>query len=410
MPPYGSSRASFAQVDLGDPRFFTKADFHDVFRQLRDHAPLHWNPDGTEPGFWSVTRHADCLVVQRDARTFSSAATNVLGPHRWDSDEGSGRMLNATDAPRHTELRKLVSRFFTPRALARLEPYLRDVISGALEPAVSAEECDFVEVVQMLPVASIATVLGVPRDDWDLLLRLTSSAFGSADRDYRGASTPRATARQSHAHLLAYCRRLIRERLRQPRDDDIVTLLAVAERDGRLTAEEAMLFFDLLMLGGNETTRHGAVGALVALIEFPGQWRTLRENRQLLDSAVDETLRWTSPSRHVLRRANRRFTMHGRVVEPGQDVVIWHVSANRDERVFRDPDRFDVERTPNPHLAFGSGPHFCLGATLAKLELRVFLDELMSRVSRAELLAPPSLLSSSVIGGVKHLRVRLRGT
>lgn len=394
------------QADLANPQTFADDGFHAIFRHLREHDPVHWNHQGSEPGFWSVTRHADCVRVLKDPGTFSSAATNVLGPHRWDTDQGSGRMLNATDPPRHTELRRLIGRHFTPRAVAGLEPYLRSVAAASLDEAAGAGECDFVDVVALLPVASIAALLGVPREDWEILLRLTTSAFGSSDRDYQTSASARATSRQAHARLLLYCRDLLRQRQRQPRDD-IVTLLATARGDGRLSGEEAMMFFDLLMLGGNETTRHGAVGALLALMDFPAQWRRLRDNRQLLPGAVAETLRWTSPSRHVLRRAKRPVILRGRQIGAGQDVVIWHVSANRDERVFAQGDVFNMDRSPNPHLGLGAGPHFCLGASLATLELTVFLDELMSRIAAAELLEPPSWLASTVISGVKHLNVRL---
>ncbi|HEY9391282.1 MAG TPA: cytochrome P450 [Mycobacteriales bacterium] len=396
-------------LDLADPKLYLDHDFHRLFGWLRQHDPVHWNPDGVEPAFWSVTRYADCETVQKDTTNFSSAATNVLGPHRWHGDEGSGRMLTVTDPPRHTELRQLVNRSFTARAVAPLEPYVRTVVGRSLDQAVETGECDFVDVMAMLPVATIAALLGVPEADWALLLRLTGTAFGSADQDYRTSASARATSAQAHAQLLLYCQDLMGQRERSPRDD-IVTRLVDARRAGRLGEEEAMLFFDLLLLGGNETTRHGAVGALLALMEFPGQWRRLRADRRLLTTAVGEVLRWVSPSRHVLRRAVRDVRLHDQRVRAGQDVVVWHSSANRDERVFPDAHVFDVGRTFNPHLALGSGPHHCLGAALAKLELRVFLDELCDRVGSAEMIEPPAALSSTVINGFKHLRVRLRPT
>ncbi|MFG1653250.1 cytochrome P450 [Micromonospora sp. NPDC049275] len=383
--------------------------FHRLFKQLRDHDPVHWNADGVEPGFWSVTRYEDYLRVQKDPTSFSSAATNVLGPHRWHGDEGSGRMLTHTDPPRHTELRQLVSRSFTPRAVASLEPYLRSVISDALDGAIADGECNFVDVVAMLPVASIAALMGVPQEDWGLLLRLTGAAFGSADQDFQTSPSARATAAQAHAQLLLYCQDLMRQRREAPRED-IVSRLVEAERAGHLSEEDAMLFFDVVMLGGNETTRHGAVGALLAFVEFPDQWQQLREDRRLLGSAVAEVLRFVSPSRHVLRRAVRDVQLRDRTILAGQDVVVWHASANRDERTFADPDRFDITRTANPHLGLGAGPHYCLGAALATLELSVFLDELCRRVSAATLLDRPTQLSSTVINGYKHVRVQLHSS
>ncbi|MGW7574972.1 cytochrome P450 [Streptomyces sp. NPDC054765] len=401
-----SAKAVLDQIDLADPQLFAGPGHHRVFRLLRDHAPLHWNPEGSEPGFWSVTRYEDCLAVQKDGATFSSAGTNTLGAQRWTGDEGSGRMLTHTDGPRHTELRQLVNRAFTPRAVARLEPYIRSVIRQSLDEAVEQREVDFVDTVALLPVASIAALLGVPQEDWALLLRLTTAAFGSADQDLQTSPSARASAAKAHAQLLLYCQDLMSQRRASPRED-IVTSLVEAQDKGLLDEEDAMLFFDLLLLGGNETTRHGAVGSLIAFIEHPEQWQLLRSDRGLLNTAVGEVLRYVSPSQHVLRRAERDVELHGHQIKAGQDVAIWHFSANRDERVFAHADRFDIARTHNPHLALGSGPHYCLGASLATMELRLFLDELCERVGSATMIEPPVRLASTVISGFKNLRVQL---
>jgi cytochrome P450 len=393
-------------IDLADPALHASDRIHEIFRYLRDHEPLFWNPERREPGFWAVTRYEDCVRVLKDAAGFSSAQTNVLGVHRVFGDKGSGKMLNATDPPRHGDLRRLVNRCFGPRAVAGLEPYLRQVVADALEPALERERTDLVDVVALLPVAGISALLGVPQEDWGMLLRLTTMAFGSADAEFQLTPDVRANMAQAHGRLLIYCRSLIETR--REGGDDIVATLARAEQDGVLSEEESALFFDLLLLGGNETTRHGAVGGVVALVEFPEQWARLKEDRSLVDTAVDELLRWTSPSRHVLRRATRDVELHSRVIRAGDDVVVWHASSNRDERAFPDADRFDVGRVPNGHAAFGSGPHYCLGAPLANLELRVFLDELLDRVAEVEPLAPPERLVSAVISGIKHFPVRLR--
>ncbi|MFD9721152.1 cytochrome P450 [Streptomyces sp. NPDC059076] len=398
--------AVLGQIDLADPHFFAGSTVHRVFRLMRNHAPLHWNPEGVEPGFWSVTRHQDVLAILKDKSAFSSTGTNVLGQQRWKGDEGSGRMLTHTDPPRHTELRQLVNKSFAPSAIARLEPYVRSVISTSLDTALEAGECDFVDTVALLPVASIAALLGVPQEDWNTLLHLTSSAFGASDEDYRTSSSARVSAAQAHAQLLLYCQDLMDQRSRDPRDD-ITTRLVQAQQAGLIDEEDAMLFFDVLLLGGNETTRHAAVGALLTFAEFPEQFELLRHNREWLTPAVGEVLRYVSPSRHVLRRAVRDFDMHGRTIEAGQEVVVWHASANRDERVFAAADSFDVTRRANPHLALGAGAHYCLGSSLANLELRLFLDELCNRISGVEILEPPGRLASTVVSGFKHLRVRL---
>uniref|UniRef100_A0AAU3IAD1 Cytochrome P450 n=1 Tax=Streptomyces sp. NBC_01393 TaxID=2903851 RepID=A0AAU3IAD1_9ACTN len=402
-----SARSALDHIDLADPQFFADPGYHRVFRYMRDHEPLHWNPEGTEPGFWSVTRYEDCMAVQKDSVTFGSTGTNVLGPQRWTGDDGSGRMLTHTDGARHTELRRMVNKSFTPRAIAKLEPYLRSVISQSLDEALEQREVNFVDTVSLLPVASIAALLGVDKSDWGLLLQLTTSAFGSADQELQTSPSARASAALAHAQLLLYCQDLMDQRRTSPRDD-IVTRLVEAQNAGQLTEEDAMLFFDLLLLGGNETTRHGAVGTLLAFMEYPEQWERLRADRSLLTTAVGEVLRYVSPSKHVLRRAEVDVELHGRQIKAGQDIAIWHFSANRDARVFDAPDTFDIGRTHNPHLALGSGPHYCLGAALATMELELFLDELCNRVGAASMIEPPARLASTVISGFKQLKVELR--
>ena len=393
-------------IDLADPAFFAEQDFVACFRRLREESPLHWNPDGKEPGFWSLTRYDDCARVQKDPVTFSSEVTNTLGQHRWTGDHGAGRMLTHTDGQRHTELRGIVGRAFTPRAISALEPYLRSVVKETFEQALEQRQVDFVETMAMLPVASIAALLGVPRADWPMVLKLTTAAFGAADRELGMSRDARIAAAAAHTQLLLYCQDLMEDRRRQPRED-IATRLVQAQEDGRLTEEEAMLFFDLLLLGGNETTRHGAVGALLALIAHPEQWAALRREPALLDSAVQEVLRYVSPSRHVLRSVTTDIELYGQKVRAGEQIVIWHSSANRDAAAFDRPDDFRLDRDPNPHLGLGSGSHYCVGASLATLELRLTLEALSAMVGSARVLEPPVPLASTVINGFKQAMVEL---
>lgn len=393
-------------TDLGDPAFFTRTDVTAFFRRLREEEPLHWNPEGSEPGFWSLTRHEDCQRVQKDPATFVSTVTNTLGQHRWTGDHGAGRMLTHTNGKRHTELRGIVSRSFTARAIARLEPYVRSVVDETFRDALAQGEVDFVETMAMLPVASIAALLGVERHDWKLVLGLTTAAFGAGDDELRMTPRARVSAAAAHTQLLLYCQDLMEARRKEPRDD-IATRLAEAQDDGRLSEEEAMLYFDLLLLGGNETTRHGAVGALLALMEQPEQWAALRARPELLDTAVPEILRFVSPSRHVLRSVSVDVEMHGRVIKAGDHVVVWHSAANRDAAVFDRPDELVLDRFPNHHLGLGNGSHYCLGAPLATLELRLTLEALSTVVGSATLLEQPVPLASSVINGVKRMMVRL---
>lgn len=394
------------RIDLADPAFFAEQDYHALFAVMREHAPLHWNPEGLEPGFWSLTRYADCAMALKDSETFSSAGTNVLGPQRWLGDHGSGQMLTHTDGGRHTELRALVNKAFTARAISRLEPYVRSVVDESMDQALAVGSAEFVDTMAMLPVTSIAALLGVPREDWRHLLSLTTAAFGSADQDLQLSATARASAAAAHAQLLLYCQDLMEVRRSDPQDD-IATRLGQAQRDGVLTNEEAMLYFDLLLLGGNETTRHGAVGTLLALMEHPDQWSLLRSRPDLIGGALNEVLRFVSPSKHVARRVERDVELHGQTMRAGDEVVIWHSAANRDAAAFQDPDRFDVTRGAAHHLGLGAGSHYCLGASLAALELRVVLEALVDRVSDARLVEPPRRLASTVISGYKSVRVEL---
>lgn len=371
---------------------------------MRDEYPLVWNEPASEPGFWSVTRHADCVRIQKDTENFSSEQPNVLGPQRVAGDPGVGKVMNAVDPPRHTGLRSLVRRSFTPRKIAELEHYVRLLTADLLAESLEASSCDFLSLVSVLPVASVSALLGVPIEDWRLMLEMTGTAVHS-----EGAHTPEqvlTAAAQAHGQLMIYCRGLVEARRKDPRDD-VVSLLAAAEQDGHLTEEEVLLFIDLLMLGGNETTRHAAAGGALAFAEYGGELDRLRADERLLAPAVEEVLRWTTPSKHVIRRAKADARLHDTTIRAGEDVVIWYAAANGDDREFADPDTFDIGRTPNNHLTFGSGIHFCLGSALARLELRVFLEELAAQVGSIDVLTPPRLVPSATVRGLRDLHVRL---
>ncbi|WP_327031009.1 cytochrome P450 [Micromonospora sp. NBC_01740] len=350
-----------------------------------------------------MTRYDDCVRVQKDTASFTSVQANVLGPQRVHGDPAAGKVMNVSDPPRHTQLRRLVSRSFTPRRINQLEPYLRAVAADAIETALETTSCDLVKVISVLPVAAISALLDVPPDDWNRMLEMTSAACATVEAT---DEVGRAAVTQAHSALLLYCRELMTQAPAEP-GDNVISQLIQAEEKGELTEEEVLLFFDLLMLGGNETTRHAAAGALLALIEFPDQWDRLRQDPRLVRPAVDEILRWTTPSKHVIRRARHDLELQGRTIRANDDVVIWYASANFDERAFADPDRLDLGRTPNEHLALGSGSHFCLGSALARLELSVFLEELVARVASAEILTPPRRMASTTINGLRDLHVRL---
>ncbi len=317
--------------------------------------------------------------------------------------------MNAMDPPRHTEFRRLVSRSFSPRVIAECGGYVRSVAQDLVADAMGLESCNFPRLVATLPVASISALLGVPLADWKFVSDMTSAACGTHGEEVVGEPA-RTVAAHAHSQLMLYFREHMARRREEP-TAGVVSVLVEATSAGHLNEEEALLFIDLLILGGNETTRHAATGAVLGLSQFPEQLRLLRENPSgdLFDSAVEEILRWTTPSKHVIRRPRSDVELHGETIRAGEDIVVWFIAANRDEREFNDPDRLDLCRTPNNHLALGAGTHFCLGSSLARLELRIFLEEFASHVRAIDVLVPPRPIASATINGIRDLYVRLDG-
>ncbi len=395
-------------VDLSDPGLFATGDPHAAFARLRDSPGLYWNRERSGPGYWAVTRYADAVAVYRDTASFTSTRGTILGPNRGAADPAGGRMLVMTDPPYHGRLRAVLGRGFTPRIVQRLERRLEAEVRVLLERAVRAGRCDFVaDVAARVPVVLICEMMGVPQADWELMYRLTSAAF-SSDVPEAGASAAAVRAASAHAEILGYYANLLAHRRRDPRED-LVSVLATAEVEGRrLSDRDVLLNCDNLIVGGNETTRHAAAGGLLALVQHPGQLERLRGDPALLEAAVEEVLRWTTPGMHVLRTAAAGAVVGGQSVGEGQQVVVWNISANRDEPAFPDAGAFDVGRRPNRHLAFGVGEHFCLGAALARMELRILFGELAARVASVELLGPAERLRSSVVCGLRRLPVALR--
>ena len=406
MSPPASATSAPPAIDLGDPGLYARGTPHELWRRLRVESPVFWNaPHSGRPGFWALTRYEDTVQVLRDARRFSSEGGNMLSTLARGADPAAGRMLVVTDAPRHLKLRQLLARAFAPRTLERLEQTMRATARALVAKAVEQGECDFVaDVAARYPVAVICDLLGVPRADWPLMLELTSVAFASDEEP--GGETPSAV-RAAHSRILLYYAQLADERRRQPRDD-LISVLAGAQIDGiPLTTEEILLNCDNLIIGGNETTRHAAAGGLLAFAELPGEWRRLQRDRGLVPSAVEEILRWTSPVMHVLRVAREDVEVRGSTVAAGEPVTVWLAAANRDDAIFAEPGRFDVGRAPNDHLTFAWGSHVCLGAFLARLELRVLLEELLARVRVSTLGGEPERVASTFVCGLKRLPLSL---
>jgi len=398
-------------IDLSDFELFVQGKAHDVWRLLRAEAPVHWNAgNDLFPGFWSVTKYADVIAVSRDTTTYSSrrGISMMVDPENPTPASGAGKMLITIDPPQHVRLRRLVNKGFTPWMVAQLEPSVREITNRIIDEVAPRGGCDFVtDIAALLPLGVICAMMGVPREDWGLMFALTNRVLGSDDPEYQTvAGDGRETANQGLRDMFGYFVRLVTER-REERRDDLISVLTGAEMDGEsLTDEEILYFCYLLILAGNETTRNAISGGMLALFEHPAERTRLAADAALLPTAVEEILRWTSPVMHMARYVTRDTELRGQHIRAGERVLMWYPSANRDAEVFPNADRFDVGRTPNEHIAFGLGEHFCLGAGLARQELHVMFEMLLARLPDIALAGPVERLRSGFIGGIKHMPVR----
>jgi cholest-4-en-3-one 26-monooxygenase len=400
-----------SDIDLLDRDRFTQGVPHDWLTYLRNNAPVYHHPEPDGPGFWVLTKHADVTLVGKDGRTFSSDQSRggVVGIEEQgpieDAGFGDAKLMLMTDPPEHTRKRKLVNHGFTPRMITRMEEHIRDLTNELLDSAIAKGECDFVvEVAAELPLLVIAELIGVPVDDRHKIFEWSNRMIGSEDPEYSIADEEVFAAQ---VEMFMYAGGLAEERRKEPRDD-IMTALLNAEIDGdRMSDMDFNLFFMLLSVAGNETTRNAIAHGMHAFLENPDQYQLLVEDPSRIDSATEEILRWASPVMYFRRNATDDVEIRGTQIKAGDKLSIWYVSANRDEEVFEDPFRFDILRDPNPHIAFGGGgPHFCLGANLARMEIRVLFEELVKRVPRVESLGDADRLRSNFIAGIKHLPVR----
>ncbi len=393
-------------VNLCDRDTYVGGVPHDIFEMLRREAPVFWHPEDDGKGFWALTRYADVVTVNRDNVLFSSARGSALiGDLAREQLEQQRLMMLNMDPPMHTRYRLLVNKGFTPRTIGKLEERTRDYARGIIDRVAEQGECDFVtDVAAELPLQVIAEIMGVPQEDRHKVFEWSNRMIGADDPEYRG--TPEE-AFSASMELYAFANQLAAEKRANP-SDDIISVLLQAEVDGeRLTETEFDLFFLLLAVAGNETTRNLISHGMLALIEHPDERARLLADPSLLPSTVEEMLRWGTPVMHFRRTATRDIEIAGQPIAEGDKVVIWYISANRDETVFADPYRFDITRSPNEHVAFGGGgPHFCLGANLARLEIRIIFDEVMRRLPDMELAGPVQRLRSNFINGIKHMPVR----
>jgi cytochrome P450 len=401
-------------IDLTDLDRFAVGFPHHVFDDLRRESPVWFHPPtmrtpGGE-GFWVLSRYADIVSAAADAATFSSETggdREAGGTTLEDMarEWAIGVLLNMMDDPRHAKFRRLLTPSVAPRTLAAIEEDLRGRAVAIIDAALAKADCDFlVDVAAELPLQAVAQLVGVPQEDRHQLLN-----WANVTLDYEDREVGEATARtqQASAEMFAYGGTLLESKRREPADD-LLSVVSHGLIDGEpLTDMEQHMFFSLVIAAGSETTRNSIAIGMLALTQHPDAFEMLRHNRSRLPNAVEEILRWASSTPYNRRTATRDVEIGGQQIRAGDKVTLWWASANRDEAVFTEPYAFDIARNPNPHLAFGRGTHFCLGAALARMEIRVVFDALLDKVADVTVTGPAEYVRSNKHAGVRHMPVHL---
>ncbi len=421
---------SLSHIDLTDPDNFLEGTPHEWFTELRNQDPVHWHEGSTGAAFWCVTKWEDLRHVSRNPRLFSSQrrGTNMPNPRmeemmRKSAEQGgtSGPMpemakrardesgggfpiMLMMDPPRHVKFRRLVQRSFTPRYVEGLEPHIRKLAKRIIDGVIEKGECEFVtEVASDLPLQVICEMMGVPEEDRQEIFEITNRMIGFDDPELGENQADRAMASMGMFAKAVKVANLYRE---NPQEN-LTSYLLRREVDGEKLSEiEYATFFLLLCVAGNETTRTVTTNGMRLLIEHPDQLQRLVDDPSLIASAVEEILRFEPAVHHFRRTATNDTEIRGRKIKENDPVIMWYPAANRDEEIFEDPDRFDVARHPNEHLSFGIGEHFCLGASLARLELNAIFEEIVPRLRSPQLAGPVRRLRSNFVNGVKEMRIR----
>ena len=395
--------------DVASPEHYEQNGYpHAEWTWLRTHAPVFWYDRSNVEPFWAITKHADIIEISKPPALFLNAPrlavfTLDLPP----PPEGTVRHLLNMDPPEHAAYRRLASGWFTPRAIRGMDDKVARVTREVIDDVAARDAGDFVQDVSArITIAVIAEMLGIPRQDWQLLFKWTNEVIAPQDPEFSKGKTAEETITQARIETFAYFSELVERRRAEP-TDDIVSVIANGRlNDEPLPAVELLSYYFLLVVAGNETTRNAMTGGLLALLENPEEWRKLRADAALVAPAVEEIVRWTTPVIQLTRTATRDYTIRGQTIKEGQAVCLYYASANRDEEVFPDPFAFRIDREPNPHIGFGIGEHVCLGAHLARLELRHAFTQLRQRLERCELAGPVERVRSSFVGGIKHAPMR----
>ena len=412
--PDSATEFPLDMIDIISPDHYQKNGYpHAEWTFLRKHHPVFYVERPRVDPFWAITKAADLKEISCQPRLWLNGPRLAV----FMLDEGADgpppelplRHLLNMDPPQHGEYRSILSQYFTPRSIRELEPDVANITAQLLDDVMDREECDFVtEISSKVPVAVIAEMLGVPRKDWPTLFRWTNEIIGGGDPEFQRGKDANETFAQARLEMFQYFTDLVEESRKHP-GRSVTSVISNAKVNGEpLPALELLSYLLLLVVAGNETTRNATSGGLLALIENPEQFRRLKSDPAMIKSAVEEIVRWTSPVIQFSRTAASDTVVRGQKIRAGESVCLFYPSASRDEDVFDDPFKFDIGRNPNPHLSFGIGEHFCLGANLARLELSVIFAQLAKRLEHAEPAGPVERLRSSFVGGIKHMPIRYK--
>lgn len=386
---------------------------HHVWTRLRAEEPVSWQVQpGNALDYWAITKHADITEIGKRPDAFVSGPRIVIQPFEEEINDFPKTLIQM-DPPMHGDFRQQISRRFTPRMLTKIhdpiEKIGREIVEKLYERG-DEGDCDFVaEISAPLPIAVIAWLLGVPESDWNMLYDWTNRLIGAGDPEFQDEGLDaRETANAAQLELFGYFSKMIEEKRKNP-GDDLVTVFTKSEYEGRLLTDmEVLTWCFIIVVAGNETTRNGTTGGMLAFIENIHELRRVQQDMSLLDSAIEEIVRWTSPIIHFARTATRDYPLRDKLIREGDSVALFYPSANRDEEIFENPFDFLVDRKPNRHIGFGVGEHFCLGAHLARLEMHVAYKYLLPRIEEIELAGPVDRLHSGLVGGVKRLPIHYK--
>ena len=398
-------------IDFTDLNTFVDGRIEEIFHELRENYPVAWHPTSSknnqEKGFWILSRYQDIIDVWKNTVNFSSEYGIMLRMHD-NKDPAAGKMMVVTDPPRHTQLRKLHTLAINTRSISSMQAKIHTYVSKLLDNIEASVEFDFTEnIAAKLPVGVTCELMDIPFCDWELIANLTKTSAAAEDSEFCRNTSTEETLLSVNKDIFIYFLDLIHKRQKKIGDDLISHLIKTKIDNEYLTEEEIILNCFSLLIGGNETTKYASAGGLYALIKNPSAWNLLKKTPSSIATTVEEILRWTTPVMHSMRVATHDIKIQEQAIFKGETVTLWNNSANRDKNIFIDPFTFNINRISNRHLTFGWGPHHCLGAAIARLEIKILFQEIIKRKYKITLTSAPERVRSNVMAGYKHLPIKI---